>query len=420
MTKAKPSKQSGCKQYSLAKIGILVALPFIGVGTSSAAEWRIEPIFRAGYEFDDNATLNTVAAPAEIEGYILDGSATFGYATERTTFDITPTLRTRDYDDDIDDEAFDSDDYFLDFDFDHEGIKSNFRFRGSYGSESVRTAERADANPDDDDPDEIPGDDTGRVFLNDKRDRIWIFPQWRYRFSEKLGFDASVSYTDVDYDESLAGFFVPFSDARVEVSLYRRFTPRTRWHIKAGARSYEPESDIVNEAVDIDGAAVNVGFDTRLTETFRFRAEVGVEETEPDGAESESEVVWNINLVKRLETGSFMAQYRRGVNPGGSGRVSLRDSFNLSFTRPFSERFRLGLGVRAYTTEQLTGDDDRDYIQFRARLTYAILRTFSIEADYRYTYQDRSEFANIGDTSGDSNGIILWLIYQPRTITTSR
>jgi hypothetical protein len=381
----------------------------------TAAEWRLQPELRVGYEFDDNAVLiDSAGTIAEIDGYILEGSATIGYATERTTFDITPRLQSRNYDGEI----FDSDDQFLTLDFNHRGIKSNFRIRGNYARESVRTAEREVADVDVDDPDEIAGDDTGRVFEIGRRDRIWIMPQWSYNFSEKSAFAARLTYTDVDYDDLFfVGAFTPYSDVRFDASLYRGFSARTRGYIRASTRSYEPD----NAGVDVDGVAFNIGFERDLAQTTRLRAEVGVEETEPAGGESDSNAVWDINVVKNVETVTLLAQYRRTMNGSGGGRVTARDSFNLSVRKQFfPERLRGGLGIRAYTTERLSSDpgviDERDYVQFRAQLTYALNRTFSVQADYRYTYIDRSATAG----SDNSNAIILWLIYRPIAMTTSR
>ncbi len=131
--------------------------------------------------------------------------------------------------------------------------------------------------------------------------------------------------------------------------------------------------------------------------------------------------MWDINVVKNVETVTWLAQYKRSMNAGGAGRVTARDSFNLSVKKQFfPERLEGGLGVRAYTTDRLSSDpgtvDERDYAQFRAQLTYAMTRTFSVQADYRYTYIDRSTTAG----NGDSNSIVLWLIYRPTAMTTSR
>ena len=415
MKKINYSDHFGRTLSCLVTVGIAVATSFFGVQTATAAEWRLEPELRVGYEYDDNAVLIDVAgATAEIEGYILEASATIGYATERTTFGITPTLRSRNYDEEI----FDSDDQFLTFDFNHRGLKSNFRIRGNYARESVRTAEREVVDLEVDDPDEIAEDDTGRVFDIGRRERIWIMPQWSYNFSEKSAFVIRARYTDVDYDDLFfVGALTPYSDLRFDASLIRGFSARTRAYIRASTRSYEPD----NAGVDVDGLAVNIGVDRDLTETTRFRAEVGVEETEPSGGESDSNAVWDINVVKNVETVTLMAQYKRTMNGSGGGRVTARDSFNLSVKKQFfPERLEGGLGVRAYTQERLNSDpgiiDERDYVQFRAQLTYALSRTFSVQGDYRYTYIDRSVTAG----SDNSNAIILWLIYRPTAMTTSR
>ena len=98
-------------------IAMLAAMSLLAVGTAQAADWRFDPEIRVGYELDDNAPL--VISPDstdEIQGYIIEGSATIGSATQRTSLDITPTIRTRNYDE----ERFDSDDGFLSLNYNHE------------------------------------------------------------------------------------------------------------------------------------------------------------------------------------------------------------------------------------------------------------------------------------------------------------
>jgi len=388
----------------------LAVTSFIGMQTAQAQDWRFDPVFRAGYEFDDNAPLAVNPdASDEIQGYILEVEATVGYATERTTFDLTPKYRTRNYDE----ERFDSDDAFLDLDFNHQGLKSNFRVRGNYADESVRTAERADADPNVNDPDEITGDDGGTVFAFGSRQRLWILPQWSYNFSEKSSIAATVRYTDVDYSDIFPGTYTPYSDVRFEATLTRGFSTRTRGYIRAGAGRFERDIEQVGVPSEVDGIGINIGIERDLTETTRFRAEVGVVETEPKGGESDTDPVWDVNLVRNLETVTLLAQVIRSVNSDGGGRVTLRGSFNLSMTKQFSERFNGGLGIRAYTTDQLSSDpstfEERDYVQLRAQLSYALTRTFLVEAAYSYTRLDRSMVAE----DADSNSIIFWLTWQP-------
>jgi hypothetical protein len=380
---------------------------------TQAQQWHFDPVISVGYEYDDNAPLvPNPDSSDEIQGYLIEAAATIGTATERTTFDVTPMIRSRNYDE----ERFDSDDGFLRFDFDHQGLKSNFRFRGDYAQESVRTAERADADPGVNDPDEILANDSGRVFFFGDRKRLWLFPQWTYNFSERNAFNAAVRYVDVDYDEIFPGTYTPYSDARVEASFFRSFSTITRGYIRVGAGRYERDDSGIGVIDEVDGIGINVGIERGLTETTRLRAEVGYVETEPDGGESDSDLVWDLNLIRNLETISLLAQVRRSVTSDGDGRLTLRDSFNLGVRNQFSERLEGGLGIRAYTTDQLSSDistfEERDYAQVRATLSYALSRSFLIEGDYRYTFIDRS----LTPDNAKSNSIIIWLTWEPNRL----
>lgn len=409
MNKTRNSGLLGRKTPLLNVLTIVLCVVWAAM-TAQAQQLRIDPVVRVGYEYDDNAPLaDAPDSNDEAQGYLLEGAVTIGSETERTTFALTPRIVSRNYDE----ERFDSNDGFLRLDFSHEGLKSNFRFRGDYRQESVRTAERADADPDVNDPDEILGDDTGRVFLFGDRERLWLLPQWTYNFSERSTINAAIRYSDVDYDEIIPGTFTPYSDARFDVSLSRDFSTRTRGYIRAGAGRFERDVAGGGLPDEVDSLGIDVGIERFLTETTRFRAEVGYVETDPQNGQSDSEVVWDVHMVRELETIRFLAQVKRSVNSGGDGRLTLRDSFNLGVKNQFSERLEGGLGVRAYTTDQLSSDnaafEERDYAQLRATLSYAITRTFLVEGDYRYTFVDRASSPD----NAKSNSITIWFTWEP-------
>jgi hypothetical protein len=310
----------------------------------------------------------------------------------------------------------DSDDQFLDVDFEHATLKSDFRIRGKYGRESQRTGERADPDIDVDDPDEIPTDETGDVFSSERRERVRIEPQWSYDITERLTVGLEASYMDVSYDDSITSDLVDYTDQRVEGSLARAFTERMRGYIGARARNYDNELG-TNE---VDGVSAVIGIESDISETTRFQAEVGYEDTERVlTGESDSNVVGNLSLVRRLETVTLLAQYRRDIASSGSGQVTARDSLNFILRKDFTERVSGGLGLRAYQNEavgdEALSSEERDFIEFRARLAVALSQAFSVEADYRHARVERSGGV-AGDTSADSNGIILWLIYRPTPI----
>lgn len=377
-----------------------------------AAEWRIAPKIGVAGDFDDNSILTPrTDVDAEISGYVIDASARFSFASETTEFFITPRIRSRDYGD----PNFDSDDQFLRFDFDRATESSNFRLRGDYGRELTRTAERADVDLEIEDLDEIPDDESGRVTIRDRRERIRIFPSWTYRMSDLSAFSVGLAYTDVAYDEAFAGLYNDYTNARLNVSYMRSLSPRNRAIFTGTYREYDADG-----RDEVTGAGFNAGFERSLSETTRVRALVGLEDT--DTVAGDSEVNWtaNISVTQRLETITMLAQYKRSVSGGGAGTLAARDSLNLNFTRRLSERISAGLGVRAYQTNPLSDVvgtfDERDYIQLRSQFTWHLSQKWSVEANYRYTFQDRLQ---VGEPA-DSNNVTIWLNYEPNPFTRSR
>jgi hypothetical protein len=402
---------------NFAILGTIAGAMFLVAQAATAAEWRFEPLLSAGYEYDDNAVLaSSDAAKVDINGGIYEAAATVGYATARTTFDITPLLRWRQYSDDL----FNSDDRFLTFDFNSEGQKSLFRIRGAYGDESTRTAERARANPGELDPGNIPDDQTGRVSSFGRRKQVRVVPQWSYNFTQKMALALSLSYVDTDYDTPVPTY-VPYTDSRVSASLSRAFSERTRGYIRGSFRRYERNVDVGATLPDVDTVAVNLGFDQQLSQQTTLRAEVGVEEVRSDQSENDSAFVADISLVKNLQTVRWLAQYKRGVSGNGNGVLTPRDSINLSMSKQFSERFSGGLAARLYRTDPPTSNvvtiDQQDYAQVSGELTYALSRVFSLRADYTYTYLDRFSFS---DGAAGANEVGLTFIYQPMAMRTSR
>ena len=408
------------KRSSYAAPAALVGLSFLVsvLQNANAQEWRLEPELRVGGEYDDNARLRSIEAEIfEIDGYILEGSAGIAYQTQRSLFKVTPTLRSRVYDEEID---VDSDDQFLELDWTHDTIKSQFALRGDYARESARTAERADADIGEGDPDDIPTDETGFVFNNERRERFVVSPEWRYEFTERMSFETAFSYMDTSYEDTpLGGTLRDYTDSRITAGLGRQFTPRTRGYIGATARRFE--NDV---GADVDGVGARIGIESEISQTTHFKAEVGFEDTDQGGVveDSDQEFVGDVYLVRNLETIRMLAQYRRDITAGGSGRLSAKDSINLSLTKQFTERVSGGLGVRAYQTdglgEQAVTFEERDYTQYFAEFTVALSRAFSVEADYRFTQLDETEAGVEG--SAESNSIILWLIYRPTAIVSSR
>jgi hypothetical protein len=371
-----------------------------------AAEWKIDPQVRAAASFDDNATLSFRTDNEEsISGYILEGSARFAYRSEVTDFFVTPILRFRDYGD----PNFDEEEQFVRMQYGRETQRNDFRIRANYDREAIRTAERSDAELDAEDPDEIRDEGTGRVFLQGRRERTELIPTWRYRMSDASTFSMRLSYRDIQYENKFAGLLNDYSNGRANVAYQRAWSPRYSAVVAGTYRLFKPDG-----GEEVTGYGVRAGVVGELSENTRLRVLAGVETTDNDIGESVRKPVGDISLVRRLQTITLLAQYRRSISGGGSGTVSSRDEINLNLTRRLNERISAGLGVRAYATNALEGDvvnfDERDYVQLRAQFIWNLSRTWFIDANYRYTFINRQL---IGE-SANSNEVTIWLSYQPR------
>jgi hypothetical protein len=396
--------------HRIFKAGAL-ALVLLIASHTSLAEWEFDPSVRVAVDFDDNAGLNTrTDQEDDISGYIGEVDLEMLYRSEISTLSIQPILRTRAYDSEID---RDSDDQFLNLRGRRDGEASALGFRASYGRESVRTAELADAGLDTDlDPDEIDDDETGRVDTRDRRERFRVVPYWTYRFSNVSSIRADVGYLDVRYesvDPDLTSNLVDFTDIRGNLSYQRALSARNTGVIRLTARNYQTERTVGG---DISGYGVSLGLNRELTETTTLRALIGVEETETFIGSNEPNWVGDFSIVRRQQTTQLLAQYRQRISASGRGFLVKRNEVNLRFMRDLNDRFSAGLGARAYQTDTLADVTlETNYVQLHGQLLWQLSNAFSIRANYRYTVLERSR-----DGEGaNSNRFTLWFTYQPNS-----
>jgi len=387
---------------------VLVTLILPGV---VFADWSFYPLLRVGADFDDNATLTSRTDDIDsISGFIGEASVGIAYQTPTNYFFIEPLVRVRRYDSDGN---FDSDDQFLVFRMRHSGEFNTLSLRGGYSRESVRTAELADAALDTDiDPDEIEDDDTARVFLDQTREKFRIVPRWSYSTSKTSKIVADINYISVSYSEDNSQLLrlLPYTDIRGRLAYTKLISPRNTALVFATARNYQ--TDLIDG--DFSGYGISAGIDRQLTETSTFRALIGAEVTDQLLGDSDPHMVADLSFVRTQETTRFLAQFRRLISASGTGFLSLRNEFNLRFTRDLTEKFSAGLGARAYETQTLsTSDDLRNYVQLHAQVLWRFSNAFSMQANYRHTVLDR---AIIGE-SASSNRFTVWFSYHPNSGT---
>lgn len=404
-------------ERSLAAKLMLVVLPTAMLGSSIAsADWQFDPILRAAYDFDDNATLSTrTDDELELSGYLAEASLDMVYTSERSYLSMRPMVRSRDYGKDAEVEDLNADDQFFNVFGFYEGDKNSFRIFADASRESVRTAELADADLETEiDPEDIADDQSGFV-TNQRRNRIRILPRWTHRFSGVSSIETDFSYLTTNYEETDDVFALfDFTDIRLRVGYRRNYSERNSGIFSISARDYQTD----RFGGDRQTYEVSGSFVRRLSETTQFRARFGIEalEEEDIGLPSVSvdpQPTAEISLSRQLKTIRLLAQYRKRVNASGRGNLTSRDEINLRFSRDLNDRVTVGLGARAYIAETISGAfNTQDFVQIRGQVVWRISRAFSMQADYRHTVIDRG----LIDGAADSNRFTLWLSYQPNPV----
>ena len=396
---------------------MLVVLPIAVLGSGVAsADWNFDPILRAAYDFDDNATLSTrTDDEVELSGYLAEASLDMIYTSERSYLSMRPAVRARDYGDDIEAADWNADDQFFNVLGLYEGDKNSFRILADASRELVRTAELADADLDTEiDPEDIADDQSGFV-TNQRRNRVHISPRWTHQFSGVSSIETDLSYLTTGYEETedLVSLF-DFTDIRLRFGYRRNFSERNSGVFSITARDYQTDrfgGD--RQTYELAGSFIR-----RLSDTTQFRARVGIEslEQEDTGLPSVSidpQPTAEISLSRHLQTIRLLAQYRKTVNASGRGSLTSRDELNLRFSRDLNDRVTVGLGARAYRAETVSGAfNTQNFVQIRGQVVWRISRIFSMQADYRHTVIDRGFI----DGAADSNRFTLWLSYQPNPI----
>jgi hypothetical protein len=396
--------------------GVVALLVLVlGAGPASA-DWKFDPILRASWDYDDNATLSPrTDEEIDLSGYIAEASMDFIHTSDRSYFSTRPIARFRNYG--SENEDWNADDQFVELLGLWNGDKNSFRVFGDFSREAIRTAEVADADLDTDiDPNDIADDQSGFVSASQRRDRYRLTPRWTYRPSDVSSFITEVSYLSAGYEETeeLQRLF-DFTDINLRMQYRRDYSQRNSGIFQLRVRDYNTD----RFAGDRQSYEVSGGFVRRLSQTTQFRATVGLESVDDEnvpGLPSTSidpQPTGELSLSRTLETIRFLAQYRKRVSASGRGQLTARDEINLRFSRDLSDRVTVGLGARAYSVDNISGiTNEQDFVQIRGQAVWRITRSFSMQADYRHTVIDRGNLLG----AADSNRFTLWLSWQPNPV----
>lgn len=409
--KFQEKQQAGAPALRQRQLFPYVLLLLMALAEPALANWRIFPQIGVGAEYDSNSRLTPDGISQSASGFGANVQATFFYESPLTDLTLTPELRFTAFD--SGNESLDSNDQFLEFRFNHLRQRANFRVRGDLSNESVRTAERSPVDFDIDDPDEIPDDDSARVFDTNKRQRIKIVPEFRYDITERFAAGLRVRFRDVGYDNTTTSGLNEYTDTRLEGIVDYKWTPKDTFSLTAYGRRYELDSPTPTGVTDISGSGFTLGYSRALSQRTRVSFDIGGDTTESQTGQDETNPIGRFSIVHQLLRTRIIGSYQRNVAGGGSGQLSLRDAISLNFSRDVTEKLVVSGGARIYRTDSIDSVaaalNDRDYMQLRALMDLRLSRSFSVQFDYRYTRVDRE----VAVTDADSNQFNIWVNWHP-------
>lgn len=393
----------------------LLTAGFLGAPPDSQAQqWVMTPVIEIGLQHIDNPRLQETGDTDNITGGLLDVAGELRRNTQTSSILFRPGVAIYRYSGDSDE---DSEGYFLDFDAENDGQRSNWRFAANFSREEVLRGETTSSEIDDIGVDDSVQTGTGRTFERRERDQWRVRPGFTFEFTERTALEVDVNYLDTQYDTEELGEAVNYTNSRADAAIVRSLTADSRVEVGVFASIYEP--DAVDR--DSDSVGVRVRYEKEVTDISSFFIDVGAQDSDlpapavPGAEVSESSFLWNIGYARRLERTRWRFDVGQAVTPSGSGFLVERDLYRATMQHQLRPRWSLMLSAVLMNTDTLGADDlattanDRDYAQGRAALAYQMTQNWTIEGLYGLTYQD------FADTPGDAqeHEVRLSLVYRP-------
>jgi hypothetical protein len=414
---------------------LLPALSLAFCLSAEAAEWSVRPEISLRSGFNDNIRLESTPHDSVWET-ILTPLAQFGVATPRQGISATTSAVIR-------------------------------RFTGGSGTNSSSLLDREDFKVD---ANAYHGTELGRISLGLQliddstldsaldtsgeviqqratRRLISLAPTWRYSFTEKTLLDVGYRHMNVEYsDEISTNNLVGYDYDVLSASLNHTLDARQQVILSSGYSLYAPDDGFESRTLNLQA-----GYTRRLSETLSTSFLAGLRITNSDteiplgfctgavpgatfptctggqavqtgviDSSDDTGSVFNINLVRTLDTGNISVNLSRTSTPSSNG--GLLDTTQLAFSmdHKFTEKLRTTINLEFYTTETIANTSgsnfktDDELIRFRPQLTWRWQQDLGITGSYEYA---RSTDNN---TTATRNAVYLTLGYQPSKRSVSR
>jgi hypothetical protein len=299
-------------------------------------------------------------------------------------------------------------DYFTTLNWQHRGQRVNSRLRGDISQQDIVSSEQPDAHGGGDlgEPD---FGDSGRTLVDNRRLLTELRPSFDFDVSERRLLTLEASYTDVRFDDQVAGSQVDFNVASVSGGLTTRFSPINSLSVRLRGTRYD-----IDTRDPSNGYGAEIQWDKRTSTDTRAYLRVGGQQVETFFGDKENAWLVGAGTNWILGRNEVFLDVSRNVGPSSAGFIVTRDQLRLRWTRAITPRLSLLAGLRGTHDEDFENIPffafaERSYASGDLGLQWRWQEEFSVRAAYDHTWQ---EFADATESS-NSSGFMISMIYQP-------
>ena len=385
---------------------LVIALP---CGTAIGADVHVQPIFELRGEMNSNGNLDPVTDSAsDSTGEVADLIALISIATPKGETSIRPVVKLQQYSNRKQVETVEG---FLTLNSKYAGPRSEFGLFANYSHRDTYTAELANAEFDNLDPDDPTTPETGNNVIGKTRQRFDFRPSYSYELSERASVGGQLSYQSARYSGAATTELVDYDFAEASGLFGWAVSPRRRIAIGGYVNKFDAK-DSEDEA---KAYGVTFSLDQKWSETAGASLTVLYEKDDivsssAPFSQNNSGLGATLTNYWKGETSEWRVVAGRMFTPTGRGGKSTVDQLRVQYDRQLSERLKFK-GAARYLQDEALNDvnssGNYDYGRLDLSLYWLASQRWLIGGGYSYTYRDRvSELE-----AADDNRFYLAILY---------
>ncbi len=241
-----------------------------------------------------------------------------------------------------------------------------------------------------------------------------------FELSGRRALEFGANVADVSYDRQIIDAQVDYRSTDLTAGLVTRFSPVSSLTARVRGARYE-FSDLQSDS-NSTSYGLELQWDRRTASEIETFLRGGAQKVTYENDLSETAWLAGAGVSMPVGRNTLFADLTRSVGPSSAGVVVARDQLRLSWSRDFTPRLALLVGVRGTHDEdlsELTVYRPRSYATGNVGLSWRWREEFSLLVSYDYTWQKFDEGILDHETgietsiASTSNGASISITYQP-------